>query len=54
VLSQTLGLVLAVLLNDRTRLGALLQASIFSSYVISWVAVSLLWIWLLGGHNLLG
>jgi ABC-type sugar transport system permease subunit len=47
VLSQALGLGLAVLLNDRTRLGALLQASIFSSYVVSWVAVSLLWIWLL-------
>jgi ABC-type sugar transport system permease subunit len=47
VLSQGLGLALAVLLNDRTRLGALFQASIFSSYVVSWVAVSLLWIWLL-------
>ena len=47
VLSQALGLALAVLLNDRTRVGALLQASIFSSYVVSWVAVSLLWIWLL-------
>lgn len=47
VLSQGLGLILAVLLNDRTRLGALFQASIFSSYVVSWVAVSLLWIWLL-------
>jgi ABC-type sugar transport system permease subunit len=47
VLSQAAGLVLAVLLNDRTRLGALFQASIFSSYVVSWVAVSLLWIWLL-------
>src|SRR5262249_62157238 len=47
LLSQALGLVLAVLLNDRTRLGAVLQASIFSSYVVSWVAVSLLWIWLL-------
>ena len=35
------------LLNNRTRLGALFQASIFSSYVVSWVAVSLLWIWLL-------
>jgi ABC-type sugar transport system permease subunit len=46
-LSQALGLVLAVLLNNRTRLGALFQASIFSSYVVSWVAVSLLWIWLL-------
>jgi len=41
------GLILAVGLNNRTRLGALFQASIFSSYVVSWVAVSLLWIWLL-------
>ena len=47
VLSQGLGLTLAILLNNRTRLGALFQASIFSSYVVSWVAVSLLWIWLL-------
>ena len=47
VLSQVLGLALAVLLNERTRVSALLQASIFSSYVVSWVAVSLLWIWLL-------
>jgi len=46
-LSQAAGLALAVLLNDRTRLGALFQASIFSSYVVSWVAVSLLWIWML-------
>ena len=35
LLSQALGLVLAVLLNNRTRLGAVLQASIFSSYVVS-------------------
>ena len=47
VLSQGLGLALAIPLNNRTRLGALFQASIFSSYVVSWVAVSLLWIWLL-------
>ena len=47
VLSQALGLVLALALNDRTRLSALFQASIFSSYVVSWVAVSLLWVWLL-------
>jgi len=47
VLSQAVGLALAVLLNDRTRLGAFLQGAIFSSYVVSWVAVSLLWIWLL-------
>jgi len=42
VLSQALGLALALALNNRTRLGALFQASIFSSYVVSWVAVSLL------------
>ena len=47
LLSQGLGLVLAALLNDRSRVAALFQASIFSSYVVSWVAVSLLWIWLL-------
>jgi ABC-type sugar transport system permease subunit len=47
VLSQVLGLALAVLLNERTRVGTLLHASIFSSYVVSWVAVSLLWICLL-------
>ena len=42
-----LGLGLAVALNDRSRASALLQAAIFSSYVVSWVAVSLLWIWML-------
>ena len=47
MLAQAAGLALAVLLNDRTWLGALFQAAIFSSYVVSWVAVSLLWIWLL-------
>ena len=41
------GLVLALALNDRSRMSALLQAGIFSSYVVSWVAVSLLWIWML-------
>ena len=41
------GLVLALGLNDRSRASALLQAAIFSSYVVSWVAVSLLWIWML-------
>jgi sn-glycerol 3-phosphate transport system permease protein len=47
IVSQGVGLILAIGLNNRTRLGALFQASIFSSYVVSWVAVSLLWIWLL-------
>lgn len=47
ILTMTLGLVLALLLNNRTKLAAFLRACIFTSYVVSWVAVSLLWIWLL-------
>ncbi len=40
VLSQTLGLALAVLLNDRTRLGALLQAAIHRLALWSLVLVT--------------
>jgi sn-glycerol 3-phosphate transport system permease protein len=47
VLALGLGLVLALLLNHRRALSAGLQACIFSSYIVSWVAVSLLWIWML-------
>lgn len=47
LLSMALGLALALALDTRSRLGALFQACIFSSYVVSWVAVSLLWIWML-------
>lgn len=47
ILTMTLGLVLALFLNNRTKLAAFLRACIFTSYVVSWVAVSLLWIWLL-------
>jgi sn-glycerol 3-phosphate transport system permease protein len=47
VLALGLGLALALLLNDRSRLSAGLQACIFSSYIVSWVAVSLLWVWML-------
>jgi len=46
-LSLGLGLVLALLLNHRGALSAALQGCIFSSYIVSWVAVSLLWIWML-------
>ena len=42
-----LGLVLALMLNRRTRLSSALQACIFTSYIDSWEAVSLLWIWML-------
>src|ERR1700704_5389876 len=48
VLALGLGLAFALLLNDRSRLSAALQACIFSSYIVSWVAVSLLWVWMLG------
>jgi ABC-type sugar transport system permease subunit len=46
-LSMAAGLLLALALNTRGRVIALLQACIFSSYVVSWVAVSLLWVWML-------
>lgn len=47
VLAMGIGLVLALLLNRRTSLSSLFQACIFTSYIVSWVAVSLLWIWML-------
>jgi sn-glycerol 3-phosphate transport system permease protein len=40
-------LILALLLNRRTALSSFFQACIFTSYIVSWVAVSLLWIWML-------
>jgi sn-glycerol 3-phosphate transport system permease protein len=46
-LAMGLGLVLALLLNNRGRVSAILQSAIFTSYIVSWVAVSLLWIWML-------
>ncbi len=41
------GLGLALLLNRQGGLSGLLQGCIFTSYVVSWVAVSLLWVGLL-------
>ncbi len=41
------GLGLALLLNREGRFFAFVRASIFSAYVVSWVAVSLLWLWIL-------
>ena len=46
-LAMGLGLILALLLNNRTKLSSVFQACIFTSYIVSWVAVSLLWIWML-------
>lgn len=47
VLTMCIGLALALLLNTRTLLSSVFQACIFTSYIVSWVAVSLLWIWIL-------
>jgi sn-glycerol 3-phosphate transport system permease protein len=47
LISMAVGLLLALLLNNRTKLSSVLQACIFTSYIVSWVAVSLLWIWML-------
>jgi sn-glycerol 3-phosphate transport system permease protein len=47
VLAMGAGLVLALFLNDRSRLSSVFQTCIFTSYIVSWVAVSLLWIWML-------
>ncbi len=48
--STTLGLLLAVLLRREGRLFAFVRGAVFSAYVVSWVAVALLWMWLLDGN----
>jgi ABC-type sugar transport system permease subunit len=47
--SMTLGLALAVALNRRAPIYAFVRAAIFSAYIVSWVAVGLLWLWILDG-----
>lgn len=46
-LSVSFGLGLAVALNRPGRLYAFIRGAVFSSYVVSWVAVALLWMWIL-------
>jgi ABC-type sugar transport system permease subunit len=46
-----LGLGLALLLDRPGRLFAFARASVFSAYVVSWVAVALLWMCLLDGNS---
>jgi len=48
--TMALGLVLAVLLHRPGRFFAFVRASVFSAYVVSWVAVALLWMWMLDGN----
>jgi sn-glycerol 3-phosphate transport system permease protein len=53
--TMSLGLALALLVDRPGRFFAFVRASIFSAYVVSWVAVALLWMWLLdGGSGLAG
>ncbi len=48
--TMSIGLALALLVNRPGRLFALVRASVFSAYVVSWVAVALLWMWMLDGN----
>jgi len=45
--AMSLGLGLAMLLNRPGRFFAFVRGAIFSAYVVSWVAVALLWTWML-------
>jgi sn-glycerol 3-phosphate transport system permease protein len=45
-----LGLSLALLLDRKGRLAAFVRGAVFSAYVVSWVAVALLFMWLLDGE----
>ena len=49
--TMTLGLGLALLLDRPGRLFGFVRASVFSAYVVSWVAVALLWMWMLDGNS---
>ena len=46
-LSVSFGLLLAVALNRPGRVYAFVRGAVFSAYVVSWVAVALLWMWIL-------
>ena len=54
--TMSLGLAMALLVNRGGRFVAWVRASIFSAYVVSWVAVALLWMGLFdrSGRSLLG
>jgi sn-glycerol 3-phosphate transport system permease protein len=49
--TMTLGLALALLLDRPGRFYGFVRACVFSAYVVSWVAVALLWMWLLDGNG---
>jgi sn-glycerol 3-phosphate transport system permease protein len=45
--AMSLGLSLALLLNRRGVWFSFVRSAVFSAYVVSWVAVALLWLWIL-------
>jgi len=49
--AMAIGLGLAVLFNRRGRLYAFARGAVFSAYVVSWVAVALLWTWMLDSDS---
>jgi ABC-type sugar transport system permease subunit len=49
--TMVLGLGLALLLDRPGRFFGFVRASVFSAYVVSWVAVALLWMWMLDGNG---
>ncbi len=51
VFSMTLGLALALALNRAGPVFAFIRGAIFSAYIISWVAVALLWLWILDADS---
>lgn len=52
--AMSLGLGLALLLDRKGPFYAFLRGSIFSAYVVSWVAVALLWMWILDPDGIAG
>jgi sn-glycerol 3-phosphate transport system permease protein len=49
--TMSLGLALALLVNRPSRFFAFVRGAVFSAYVVSWVAVALLWMWMLDGNS---
>lgn len=47
VCSMAIGLALAVALNQQHPIYAFVRGAVFSAYIVSWVAVGLLWLWIL-------
>jgi len=47
--ASSLGLCFAVGLNREGTIYAFVRGAIFSAYIVSWVAVGLLWLWILDG-----